>query len=94
MAASPPSIDAQKRVVAGFREELALILSLEMAAKDVQACRSKHATRKPVTVETFVSKLCLLLCMCDVDVNNVFEDAVTDLVKTRYISCLIVDSLV
>jgi len=63
MAAFPPSVHAPKRVVAGFREGLALILSLEMAAMDVEACRSKHVTRKPVTVETFVSKLCLFLCV-------------------------------
>ena len=64
MAAFPPSVHAPKRVVAGFREGLALIPSLEMAATDVEACRRKHATRKPVTVETFVSnKLCLFLCV-------------------------------
>jgi len=36
-------------VVVGFGSELAPILSLEMAASDVQANRSKHATRKPAT---------------------------------------------
>ena len=64
MAAFPPSVHAPKRVVAGFREGLALILSLEMAAMDVEACRSKHVTRKPVTVETFVSSQAVLfLCV-------------------------------
>jgi len=63
MAALPPSVHAPKRVVAGLCKELALILSLEMAATDVQAYRSLHATRKPVTVETFVSKLSLFLCV-------------------------------
>ena len=56
MAGFPPSARALKRVVAGFRSELAPILSLEMAASDVQANHSKHATRKPVTVRTFVTK--------------------------------------
>ena len=64
MAAFPPSVHAPNRVVAGFGEEPALILSLEMVVTDVQACRSKHATRKPVTVETFVSKLSLFLFLC------------------------------
>ena len=50
MAAFLPSVHAPKRVVAGSREELAPILSLEMAVTDVWACRSKRATRKPVTV--------------------------------------------
>ena len=63
MAAFPPTAHALKHAVAGLGPELALILSLEMAATDVQACRSKHATRKPVTVETFVSKLSLFLCV-------------------------------
>ena len=56
MAALPPSAHAPKRVVAGLEPELAPILSLEMAAWDVQATRGKHATRKPVTVgeETFI----------------------------------------
>ena len=63
MAAFPPSVHAPKRVVAGFREGLALILSLEMAAMDVEACRSKHVTRKPVTVETFVFKQAVFVSM-------------------------------
>ena len=93
MAAFPPSVHAPKRVAAGFREEPALIPSLEMAATDVQACRSKHATRKPVTVETFVSKFGVFASVCDVDVH-LFGDAATGgLVKMRYISWLIVDSL-
>jgi len=50
MVALPPSAYALKRVVAGFGPELAPILSLEMAAEDVQATRRKHATRKPVQV--------------------------------------------
>ena len=79
MAAFPPSVHAPKRVVAGFRAELALILSLEMAATDVQACRSKHATRKLVTVETFVSKLSLFLCVM-LTLVNMFEDAAIDLI--------------
>ena len=94
MAAFPPSVHAPKRVVAGFREEPALIPSLEMAATDVQACRSKHATRKPVTVVTFVPKFGVFASVCDVDVH-VFGDAATGgLVKMGYISWLIVDSLV
>ena len=55
MAALPPSVHAPKRVVAGLCKELALILSLEMAATDVQACRSLHATRKPVTLRCMVA---------------------------------------
>ena len=50
MVALPPSAYALKRAVAGFGPELAPILSLEMAAEDVQATRRKHATRKPVQV--------------------------------------------
>ena len=59
MAAFPPSANALKRVVAGLGSELAPILSLEMAVSDVQANRSKHATRKPVTVGTPVVKVSL-----------------------------------
>ena len=64
MAALPPSAHAPKHVVAGLELELAPILSLEMAAWDVQATRGKHATRKPVTVgeETFVANKALFLC--------------------------------
>ena len=50
MVALPPSAYALKRAVAEFGPELAPILSLEMAAEDVQATRRKHATRKPVQV--------------------------------------------
>ena len=50
MAGSLRSAHAPKRVVAGLGPEPAPILSLEMAAWDVQATRGKHATRKPVTV--------------------------------------------
>ena len=58
MAIFLPSAHALKRVVAGLGSELAPILSLEMAAGDVQATLRKHVTRKPVTVETCMSKLC------------------------------------
>ena len=61
MEAFRPSAHALKRVVAGLGSELAPILSLEMAAGDVQATRRKHVTRKPVTVEAklaCMSKLC------------------------------------
>ena len=92
MAAFPPSVHAPKRVVAGFREGLALIPSLEMAAMDVEACQRKHATRKPVTVETFVSKLCLFLV--NVNVFKYMLQLTVLLMKMRYISWLIVDSLV
>ena len=63
MAAFPPSARALKHAVAGLGPELALILSLGMAAGDVQANRSEHATRKPVQVvgETFVSLQALFL---------------------------------
>ena len=57
----PPSAHALKRVVVGLESELAPILSLEMAAGDVQAHHRKHATRKPVKVEAFVSELCFSL---------------------------------
>ena len=57
MAGFPPSVNALKRVVVGFGSELAPILSLEMAASDVQANRSKHAIHKPAMVGTFVTKL-------------------------------------
>ena len=57
MAGFLPSADALKRVVAGLGSELAPILSLEMAAGDVQAYRKKHAIRKPVTVRNFMPKL-------------------------------------
>ena len=59
MAGLLRSAHAPKRVVAALGPEPAPILSLEMAAWDVQATRGKHATRKPVTVgkETFVAKL-------------------------------------
>ena len=73
MAALPPSAHAPKRVVAGLEPELAPILSLEMAAWDVQATRGKHATHKPVTVgeETFVANKALFLCcICVVSVFN------------------------
>ena len=50
MAAFPPSARALKHAVAGLGPELALILSLGMAAGAVQANRSKHATHKPVKV--------------------------------------------
>ena len=63
MAVFPPSARALKHAVAGLGPELALILSLGMAAGDVQANRSEHATRKPVQVvgETFVSLQALFL---------------------------------
>ena len=50
MVAFPPSVHALKRVVAGFGQELAPILSLEMAAGHVKARRRNHAIRKPVKV--------------------------------------------
>ena len=53
MEAFRPSVDALKRVVVGLGSELAPILSLEMAARDVWASRRKHATRKPVQVQKF-----------------------------------------
>ena len=67
MEAFHPSAHALKRVVAGLGSELAAILSLAMAAGDVWASRRKHATRKPVKVRSFMSKLsfchfCLSLC--------------------------------
>ena len=55
MADFPSSVHAQKRVVAGLRSELARILSLNMAAGDVQAYHRKHATRKPVKVRNVVT---------------------------------------
>ena len=58
MEAFRPSAHALKRVVAGLGSELAPILSLEMAARDVSAHRRKHATRKPVQVRNAVSNLC------------------------------------
>ena len=67
MVALPPSAYALKRAVAGFGPELAPILSLEMAAEDVQATRRKHATRKPVQVcrRNFrVRALSLSLSLC------------------------------
>ena len=59
MAGFPPSANALKRVVAGLGSELAPILSLEMVVSDVQANRSKHVTRKPVTVGTSMIKVSL-----------------------------------
>ena len=67
MAAFPSSAHALKHVVAGIGSELALILSLEMAAGDVLEHRRKHATRKPVQVQislpscvyAFPSSLCV-----------------------------------
>ena len=67
MAASLPSVHALKRVVVGLGSERALILSLEMAVKDVWASRRKHATHKPVQVQNrfvscydfFLVKMCL-----------------------------------
>ena len=50
MAAFPPSAHAPKHAVAALGPELALILSLDMAAGAVQANGSKHATRKAVKV--------------------------------------------
>ena len=50
MAAFPPSGHAPKHAVAGLGPELALILSLDIAAGAVQANGNKHATRKPVKV--------------------------------------------
>ena len=64
MAVFRPSAHALKRVVAGLGSELAPILSLEMAASGVQANHSKHATRKPVTVGTFVTKVSLYFLWC------------------------------
>ena len=62
MADFPTSARALKHAVAGLRPELALILSLGMAAGDVQANRSEHATRNPVQVgETFVFNPCFWL---------------------------------
>ena len=81
MAALPPSVHAPKRVVAGLEPELVPILSLEMAAWDVQATRGKHATHKPVTVgeETFLSKLSF--CVLSVMLLSVFKGAAIGLVK-------------
>ena len=71
MADFPPSAHVLKRVVVGLGSELAPILSLEMEARDVLASHTKHATRKPVKVQSFVNKLCLrlrfrffLFCSC------------------------------
>ena len=47
----------------GLGSELAPILSLEMAAGDVQAHRSKHVTLKPVTVQNFMLKLSFSLLL-------------------------------
>ena len=68
MAAFPRSAHALKRVVVGLESELAPILSLGMAARDVQATRRKHATRKPVKVRHFVSKLFLSFFLLSVSV--------------------------
>ena len=91
MAAFRPSAHALKRVVAGLGSELAPILSLEMAAEDVLAHRRKHATRKPVKVETFVSELCFYYCFLSL-CETVFEDAAIGLVKiliATLVGCLI-----
>ena len=50
MAAFPTSAHAPKHAVAALGPELALVLSLDMAAGAVQANGSKHATRKAVKV--------------------------------------------
>ena len=63
MADFLPSADALKRVVAGLGSELAPTLSLNMAARDVWAYRSKHATRKPVTVRNFMCKPLFVLLL-------------------------------
>ena len=56
MEAFRPSAHALKRVVVELGSELALILSLKMAARHVQAHRRKHATRKLVQVQNFVTQ--------------------------------------
>ena len=63
MAAFPPTAHALNHAVAGLGPERVVIPSLGMAAGDVQANRSEHATRKPVQVvgETFVSLQALFL---------------------------------
>ena len=55
MAGFLPSAHAPKRAVAGFGEERAPILRLNMAAGDVMATYRKHATRKPVKVSHCMS---------------------------------------
>ena len=67
MAAFPPTAHALNHAVAGLGPERVVIPSLGMAAGDVTANRSLHATRKPVQVgKPFVSKLSfsLLLLPC------------------------------
>ena len=74
MVGSPTSVHVLKLVVAELGSELAPILSLEMAVRDVQANRRKHATRKPVKVRNFVPQLCFSLCACCVCVSvSVFQ---------------------
>ena len=61
------SAHARKRVVAGLESERATILSLEMAAGDVQATRRNHVTRKPVTVGNNLhvqAVYVLFMCVC------------------------------
>ena len=63
MAGFPHSVDALKRAVVGLESELAPILSLEMAAGDAKASRSRHATRKPVKVQNSILNLCFCRCL-------------------------------
>ena len=64
MAAFRPSAHALNRVVAGLGPERVVIPSLGMAAGDVSAYRSLHATRNPVQVgKPFVSKLSFSLLL-------------------------------
>ena len=58
------SAHARKRVVAGLESERATILSLEMAAGDVQATRRNHVTRKPVTVGINLHVQAVFVCVC------------------------------
>ena len=64
MAAFLPSVNAPKRAVAAFGEEIAPILRLNMAAGHAQATWKKHATRKPVKVRTLLSNLSFYLSFC------------------------------
>ena len=65
MAAFPPTAHALNHVVAGLGPERVVIPSLGMAAGDVSAIRSLHATRKPVQVgePSFVSNLSFSLLL-------------------------------
>ena len=67
MAAFPPTAHALNHAVAGLGPERVVIPSLGMAAGDVSAIRSLHATRKPVQVGNLscpnsLFRYCCLAC--------------------------------